>query len=96
MKKRTCYFILETVTDTDGGYIPCIAKENEPGYWKTDWNWGTDLEQAREIAREKNAALGISPQDAWTISTSSMVASRENRARRFIWSEGDITVTKKE
>jgi hypothetical protein len=73
MNKRVCYAILET--EYDNGYIPCIVTENEPGFNKTDWNWGTDLELARKIANEKNKKMGITEKDMWDILTSSMRAS---------------------
>jgi len=69
---KSCYFIQETVKDKDGGYIPCIAVENERGYYKTDWNWGDNLELARQCADDKNNAMGISPREAYLIVLSSM------------------------
>lgn len=72
MDKRKCYFVMQTVTDKDGNFIPCIAVEGERGYYKTDWTWGKDLDLAQECAREKNEALGISERDAMLIVFSSM------------------------
>lgn len=69
---KSVYFILPTVKDIDGGYIPCIAIEDEPGYYKTNWNWGESLEIAEECARQKNLALGISEKEAFKIVLSSM------------------------
>lgn len=66
MNNRMVYMILETVRD-ENGYIPCIAIEGESGYYKTDWNWGKDLEQAKKFADERNAKLGINPKEAWQI-----------------------------
>lgn len=64
MEPRKVYFLQETVRDTDGGYIPCIAVEGEKGYYRTDWNWGTDKDLAQKICDEKNANLGITPREA--------------------------------
>lgn len=64
---RRVYFINELVRDKDNGYIPCIAVEGESGYYKTDWNWGSDLKVANEIADEKNRAMGIEPREAMLI-----------------------------
>jgi hypothetical protein len=61
------YFINETERAEDGGYIPCIAVEGERGYYKTDWNWSSNLELANQIAAEKNAALGFTPKEALLI-----------------------------
>lgn len=58
------YVILETVKAEDGGYIPCVAVEGEKGYYRTDWNWGTDLALAQKICDQKNAALGFTPEQA--------------------------------
>ena len=56
---RRVYFVMETVTDKDGNYIPCIAVEGETGYYKTDWTWGKDYKLARECADDMNERLGI-------------------------------------
>jgi hypothetical protein len=34
MEPRRCYLILANEKD-EQGYIPCIAVENEPGYYRT-------------------------------------------------------------
>ena len=72
MSDDRAYFIQDTVLDTDGGFIPCIAVRGEQGFHKTDWNWGTDREIAEQIAEEKNAAMGVSPKDAIMIVMSTM------------------------
>lgn len=64
--RRAVYMILETVRD-DKGFIPCIAVEGDTGYYKTDWNWGNDLEQAQKFADERNEKLGIGPDEAYKI-----------------------------
>lgn len=69
---RRAYFINELVRAEDGGFIPCIAEEGEKGFWRTDWNWGSDQNLAEQIAAQKNAAMGISEQDAIRIVFSSM------------------------
>jgi hypothetical protein len=70
--KKCVYFINELERDKDGGYIPCIAVEGETGYYRTDWNWGSDIELAQEIADTKNDALGFTPLEALRIVLSSM------------------------
>ena len=69
---RTCYFIMETVTDKNGNYIPCIAVEGEQGYQRTDWQWGKDLKLARECADDMNKKMGLSKQEAMIIQLRSM------------------------
>lgn len=76
MKKRTCYFIQETVRNNKREFIPCIAVEGELGYNLTDWNWGTDREIAEECAKDKNNLLGISEEDASKIILSTMKSKR--------------------
>ena len=65
--RKAVYFINELERDEDGGYIPCIAVEGETGYYKTNWNWGIDVDLANQIADEKNAVLGFTPKEACII-----------------------------
>ena len=67
-----CLFILETVKADDGQFIPCIAKRGEKGFYRSDWKWGTDLEQARRLANEYNAKLGMTPREAALLQASTM------------------------
>ena len=69
---KSVYMILETVRADDGGYIPCIAVEGVSGYYKTDWNWGTDLELAKKCCNDKNEKLGFSPKEAYLIQCTTM------------------------
>lgn len=70
--RRMVYFINELKRDANGGYIPCIAVEDEPGYYPTDWNWGTDLEFAKELANEMNIKMGYYRKEAMLIQLSTM------------------------
>lgn len=72
MESRTAYFVMQTVVDKNGNYIPCIAKEGEKGYYKTDWQWGKDWKLAQECADDMNEKMGISKQDAMLIQLSTM------------------------
>lgn len=82
---RRCLHILETEYDKDGGYIPVMVTENEPGYnamrgqgeLAQPWYWGHDLDVAKRLAAEANADLGISPDDALEIVASSMAAQND-------------------
>jgi len=62
--QKIAYVIIDTERTEDGQYIPCIVKEGETGYWKTDWAWGRDKAQAEEIAKQQNAKMGISNEEA--------------------------------
>ncbi len=72
MNSRRAYFLLETERDNDGGYIPCIAEEDEQGYNRTDWNYGTDKALAQECIDELNERMDISQRDAVVIQLSTM------------------------
>lgn len=69
---KNAYFIMESVKNSEGELIPCIATENESGYHRTDWLWGKDIDKAEEIADMKNLAMGISRKEAARIVLSSM------------------------
>lgn len=75
---RTAYLILETEYDPEKGFNPCIVKENESGYYRTDWFWGKNLDLAKEAARQKNEAMGLTPQDVQDIVDSSLKLSFQN------------------
>ena len=58
-EKKHAIVILETCKDDMGNFIPCIVKENETGYYTTDWEWGSDLIEANRLAVEYNERLGF-------------------------------------
>ncbi len=70
--KEAVYFIQESVKNDAGEYVPCIAVKGEPGYYRTDWAWGTDLRTARRIAAGKNEVLGYTQAEVDEIILSSM------------------------
>ena len=78
--KRWAYVIVVEQTDKEGNYIPCIAVENESGYYpmtgrgahSAPWKWGKDYETACQIAEEMNAKMGLSEEEAYKIVVSSM------------------------
>ena len=69
---RSVYFLMESQRDENGELIVCIAIEGESGYYKTDWRWGKDIDWAEEVARKKNADMGISEEEANKIMLSTM------------------------
>jgi hypothetical protein len=70
--KRKAYFVQPTLKDDTGNYIACIAVENEPGYYRCDFDLGDDLDDAEEICVRLNARLQITKDDAILIVASSM------------------------
>lgn len=72
---RAVFFVQETVTTPQGEYIVCIAKENEKGYYLTDWKWGKDFEAATRLANERNTKGGIDEKEAHKIIMSTIFAS---------------------
>ena len=75
LKGKTCYFIMETERDEQGNFIPCIAKEGESGFWRTDWQWGKDKALAQECADDMNEKLGLTKTQAMIIQLRSMRTS---------------------
>lgn len=69
--KKICVVILE-VKDKRGNYVPCIVKENETGYFLTDWQWGKDKELAQKLADEYNEKLGVSKKEVIELTLKSM------------------------
>lgn len=69
---RYCYFVQFDVKDERGNYIPCIAVEGVKGYYRTNWQWGSDFAAARNAAVHKNAEIGIDGAAAAKIQLSTM------------------------
>lgn len=78
-KGRIVCFLMETVKADDGGYIPCLCREGESGYWPTDWNWGTNKKQAQEWADERNTTMGMTPKEAMLIQLETMKLQKEQK-----------------
>jgi hypothetical protein len=72
--KRKCIGILETVKD-DNEYVPCIFVEDEPGYYPTNWKWGSFKEEADAMAEDYNKRLGIDIHATYEIIASTMNTS---------------------
>jgi len=71
-QERMVYIILETQRTPQGGYIPCIVKEGEKGYYKTDWDWGDNKIIAEELAEKRNEAMGLHKYEAHKLVCRSM------------------------
>ena len=77
--KHYAFTLVEEQRTSDGGYIPCIAIEDAPGYhpmtgqgrYASPWDWGT-RETAQKLCDDKNKEIGLSPEDAFRIVGSSM------------------------
>jgi hypothetical protein len=70
--RRMAYLILEGVRAKDGGYVPCMAREGEKGYYLTNWNYGLDKIIAEKCIDNLNRRMGLSEEDVTTIVLSSM------------------------
>lgn len=70
--KRVALFVMETQVNSKGEYNALIAVEGEPGFYATDWFWGTDFKLAEECAGDCNARLGLSKKEAAEIVCSTM------------------------
>jgi hypothetical protein len=84
MSKRQCFWI-NPAHKVEGGYIPALVTENEPGYQlmsgatpdTAPWVWGPDLATAEATAeRENQRRWKLDKLDALKIVASSMGASR--------------------
>lgn len=81
---RQCFWI-DPLHKIEGGYIPALVTENEPGYQLMSgrdetvapWVWGPTLENAEATAeRENERRWGLDKVEALKIVASSMGASR--------------------
>ena len=72
--KRYCYFIFESMKDEQGNYRPGIAVDGEPGYYVTDYDYGTDFMFAQMGVDKANEKIGVSVDDAMDIVATSMAA----------------------
>lgn len=75
-----CFFVDETMYVDGKGYRPSVVIEGHPGHFPNGggdvepWYWGQNLEVARQICRDRNANMGLSPEDVERIIASSMQA----------------------
>ena len=71
-EQKIAVVILETEKNNKGEYIPCLVKDGETGYHRTDWSWGSDKELAEKTAKEYNKRLGLTPEEVMEITLRSM------------------------
>jgi hypothetical protein len=73
--KPFCLYITEAMTkrhrDGTRHFYPGIVVQDEPGYYTTDWDYGTDFAEAVAAVVAANAAHGISQVEATEIVGSS-------------------------
>jgi len=78
--KPACYYLDEAMTikhdDGTHHFYPAIIVENEPGYNRTDYDYGTDYDIARKTVDSLNAEGGVDRAEVLRIVESSMRASR--------------------
>lgn len=71
---------------TEHGYRPSIVVEGVRGHFPNGggdtepWYWGHDLAGAKKIARDRNARMGLSPEDEARILLSSMRGAPAGRS----------------
>jgi hypothetical protein len=69
--RRIAFIILPNIKK-NGEFIPCMVREGESGYYKTDWTWGKDLALAERLARERNERAGLTQIDVDEVVLSSL------------------------
>lgn len=77
-----CIVVLQT-QQVDRGWVPSVVYEGVPGHFPlteareftSPWMWRPSLEQAKALAAEANAELGVTPQRATEILLSSIGAA---------------------
>lgn len=62
--ENRCVFFMQRTVKENGEYVVCIAEEGTPGFYKTDWLWGTDFALATKLCDERNEKNGISKEEA--------------------------------
>jgi hypothetical protein len=82
---RGCFYIPAEQYDAEG-WIPSWVTEDEPGHaplagdgpegGRRPWHWGRTYEEARAVCAAENERLGVTPDDAFRIISSSMAAGR--------------------
>lgn len=90
-EQRCCYFISHSQKDSKG-YIPCIAIECEGGYYKTDWHWDCDYEDAWTLAQSKNMDLGLTDEDVEYIIMTSMFPNMDYDFA-LLWAKKSVNVS---
>jgi hypothetical protein len=77
-----CYGLLpsEMADPSVTEVTPIIIKAGETGYYPTDWKWRKD--NAEEVRDQKNARLGITPEEADRMMAASMAVSPAARSYR--------------
>ncbi len=90
--RKYCYYIPTEGYVEERGWRPSIVFEGESGHFpngdwpyegkggqKAPWFWGHDYNAAVKIAAQMNERMGIGPEEALRIVTSSMAVSGERR-----------------
>ena len=76
MNEKFTVIIIDTQKDKHGNFVPCIVKENEKGYFITDWQWGQNRAIAQKIADDYNTRLGLSKKQVIELTLQSMSPRR--------------------
>lgn len=80
--RKHCYYIpFPPAIKVEGGFVPSLVFENEPGHFpmkgdpeklQEPWVWGPTLKDAEKAAKAMNERMGVSEVDAIRIVASSM------------------------
>lgn len=89
MSKSWCFYIPmdHRSFDEGEGWVPSIVERGKPGHsplrgngsFARPYYWGMTYEEACERARWENEQIGVSPEEALEIITSSMAAGPVQR-----------------
>lgn len=100
--KRRCFWIDPSQVPDEGGYVPSLVVEGEPGHspmrgdpakFQSPWYWGKTLVEANSMAIKMNyEQFGLGPSQCNEIVLSSMGASPDSTVAPESEQEIDLTV----
>ena len=74
-----CFYLDETMTQpvvkdgkTEYHFFPAIVTAFEPGYNRTDWDYGSDFARAHSVVEKLNTERGVTKEAADLIVSTSM------------------------
>lgn len=91
LRRPWCFYVpADSYSEQYGGYVPSIVVEHDSGHYpligrgahSAPWVWGSTLETARAECVRQNQRIGVTPERASQIVTSSMAVSETPRRGR--------------
>ncbi len=86
--RRRAWYVDETMA-TPKGFIPAMVFEDDPGFFPAvgkeggePYYWGQTIEEAKRACDSANESLGLTPDEARDIVTSSIIAQTRQDAGR--------------